>query len=256
MYNYYLADNDYASKTRYAKISFLTCFFDYLKRIKYQIFDQPFNKINTEKRVKAYDKLPNVLSLKEAKKLLNVFNNDTSIENIRSNAILHLCLNSGLRRQEIINLNIKDFNFKNNSFVILGKGNKERMGYLNEPTKKAILKYLDLRNNIKTDTNALFITKYNSRITKDVVHETVKKAYRLANIDDKLYSVHTLRHTCATIMYKAGTNIKTLQEFLGHAKIETTEIYSHIYDLDVEKAMLKNPLGKFKIKDAMKYIAS
>ena len=69
------------------------------------------------------------------------------------------------------------------------------------------------------------------------------------------YGVHTLRHTCATILYKSGIDIKVIQELLGHSQVKTTEIYTHLYDKDVEKEMLNHPLAKFKIKNALCYIS-
>lgn len=94
--------------------------------------------------------------------------------------MLHIFLNCGLRLSEIKNLNIEDINLNDDKFTIIGKGNKERTNYLNDITKEALLKYLNIRDN-----------------------SIVKRAYRKANLDENIYSVHTLRHTCATILYKA-----------------------------------------------------
>lgn len=83
----------------------------------------------------------------------------------------------------------------------------------------------------------------------------IKKSYKLAGIDESMYSVHTLRHTCATLMYKSGIDIRVIQEFLGHTEIDTTSIYLHTYNEDVKNAMLDFPLANFKIKDALAYCA-
>lgn len=72
-------------------------------------------------------------------------------------------------------------------------------------------------------------------------------------IDNEEYSVHTLRHTCATLMYKTGIDINTIKEVLGHIKIDTTEIYTHLHDEKVMKAMQEHPLSKFKIADALSF---
>ena len=90
---------------------------------------------------------------------------------------------------------------------------------------------------------------------KFTINKIVKRAYRKANLDDKVYTVHTLRHTCATILYRAGVNIKTIQELLGHVQIDTTEIYTHLNDQEVKEVMLNHPLAQFKIADALAYCA-
>ena len=83
----------------------------------------------------------------------------------------------------------------------------------------------------------------------------IKKAYKLAEIDDEDYCVHTLRHTCATLLYRNGIDIRTIQELLGHVQIDTTEIYTHLHDQEVMDAMLDHPLSQFKMANALEYCA-
>ena len=255
-YLFYLAENHYKTNTRITKTKNLKVFFNYLYTIKRELFKEPFKKIKTNKRTN--QKLPNYLSLEESKKVLSTYKDATSMQGVRNNAMLHLFLNSGLRLSELVSLNISDINLKTNTFTIIGKGNKERTGYLNESTKKALIKYIEIRKKInvesKKDKNALFISSQNSsRINKRTIRKIVKKVYHINNIKDTNYSVHTLRHTCATLLYKAGTNIKTIQELLGHVQVNTTEIYTHLYDEELEKEMLSHPLSKFKIVNALNY---
>ena len=84
----------------------------------------------------------------------------------------------------------------------------------------------------------------------------IKKAYKAVGIDENEYSVHTLRHTCATILYKVGTDIKIIKEILGHVQIDTTEIYTHLHNKEVMKAMQEHPLSKFKMADAYCFCAT
>ena len=142
--------------------------------------------------------------------------------------MLHIFLNCDLRLSEIKNLNIEDINLNDDKFTIIGKGNKER-------TK--------------------FLTDYGFRMSVTTIKKIVKRAYRKANLDENIYSVHTLRHTCATILYKAGCNIRTIQELLGHVQIDTTEIYTHLHDQEVMDVMLNHPLAQYKIADALAYCA-
>ena len=254
---FFLAESHYQNNSRVIKIEHLKTFFDYLFRIKHTIFKEPFKKINSERKL--VKKLPKYLSLEESRRLLKIYENSTDEVEIRDNAMLHLFLNCGLRLSEIKNLNIKDISLTDNKFTIIGKGNKERTNYLNLKTKEALMKYLKIRDNFsknnKNDDNTLFLTCYGYRMSQFTINKIVKRAYRKANLDDKVYTVHTLRHTCATILYRAGVNIKTIQELLGHVQIDTTEIYTHLNDQEVKEVMLNHPLAQFKIADALAYCA-
>lgn len=254
---FFLAESHYQNNSRVIKIEHLKTFFDYLFRIKHSIFKEPFKKINSERKL--VKKLPKYLSLEESRRLLRIYENSTDEVEIRDNAMLHLFLNCGLRLSEIKNLNIKDISLTDNKFTIIGKGNKERTNYLNLKTKEALMKYLKIRDNFsknnKNDDKTLFLTCYGYRMSQFTINKIVKRAYRKANLDDKVYTVHTLRHTCATILYRAGVNIKTIQELLGHVQIDTTEIYTHLNDQEVKEVMLNHPLAQFKIADALAYCA-
>lgn len=257
VYNFmfYLAEKHYKVSSRITKTEHLRTFFDYLYRIKHNLFQEPLKKIKREK--KPVRKLPNYLSLEESKKLLGLYADSTNIIDVRNNAIIHLLLNCGLRISELSNLNLSDFNFKSNTFIIFGKGNKERTGYLNESTRNALLKYLEIRNTLKPkskqDNDAFFLSEKRIRICPRGIRHMIKLSYEKAEIKNKNYSVHTLRHTCATILYKIGTDIKIIKELLGHARIETTDIYTHLFDKNVMEAMFKHPLAKFKMANAMEF---
>jgi site-specific recombinase XerD len=252
---FFLAENHYKTSSRITKTEHLRAFFDYLFRIQHTIFKEPFKQIKREK--KKYLQLPNYLSLEESKKLLKQYAESTNKTEIRNNAILHLLLNCGLRVSEIKNLNISDINLNNDTFIINGKGNKERTGYLNQITKNALLKYLEIRKDMKTkhskDKDALFLVRGGTRISTRRIEKMVDIAYEDAGIDNKVYTVHTLRHTCATLLYRNGIDIKVIKELLGHVRIDTTEIYTHLYDKEVMDAMFSHPLAKFKMANAMAY---
>lgn len=131
------------------------------------------------------------------------------------------------------------------------------MGYLNKITKEAIFKYLNLRNSItpdlECDDDILFLGKFNRRLAVRNIEKRIDIAYEKAGLDSKLYTVHTLRHTCATLLYQSGIDIRTIQEILGHVQIDTTEIYTHLHDEEVMKAMFNHPLAKYKMNNALEY---
>ena len=216
-YIFYLANKDYKPSSRSVKTEHLRVFFEFLFKIKNTIFKPPLQSIQKEKRFAV--NLPNYLSLNEAQKIAQIYNESQSKLQVRENAIINLALNCGLRVSEISNLNISDFDFDAKQFLIHGKGNKERIGYLNNITLKAVKNYLEIRNKIITkdekDRDSLFVTNKGTRIDARTIRRYVKNAYKDVEIDENAYSVHTLRHTCATLLYKySGVNIHTIQELL------------------------------------------
>lgn len=252
---FYLAENHNSIGTRIKKIEHLRTFFDFLYRIKTTLFKEPFKTIKREKNI--YTKLPKYLSLAESKKVLKVYENKEDFRSLRNNAMMHLFLGCGLRLAELNELKISDFDFKENKFVVLGKGSKERTCYLNANAKEILQKYINYRKNnpiADKDVDAfLFISQWNKKISDREIRKIVKKTYEKAEIDETQYSVHTLRHSFATILYKSGVDIRLLQVLLGHSRIETTQIYTHLHNESLMNAMQGHPMSKFKINDALAY---
>lgn len=256
-YIFFLAESGYKQSSRNTKIEHLRTFFNFLFNIMHNIFKQPFQIVKTEKR-KSFE-LPNYLSQNEATKLVNLYNESKKTNEIRNNAIINLCLNSGLRVSEVSALNISEINFKTQTFLIHGKGNKERVGYMNDKTQKSIERYLEIRKKItpknNKDNDALFISNKGGRISVKTIRTAIKLSYTKADINNNTYSVHTLRHTCATLLYKAGIDIKVIQELLGHSDVNTTKIYTHLHDEEVKKQMMEHPLAKYKMKQVYDFCA-
>ena len=248
-------DKSHNINSKVVKIEHLRTFFNYLFTIKNAIFTEPFKKINSERKIEK--KLPNYLSLDEGKRLINLYANSTNEIEIRDNAILHFFLNSGLRLSELKNLNIDDLDLIDNKFTIIGKGNKERTGYINDITRKALDEYLKIRDKLNPKNQILFVNRYGSKMSSTGIEKIVKRAYKRAGINyqEGDYCVHTLRHTCATLLYRTGADIKIIQEILGHVQIDTTEIYTHLHDQEVMNAMLEHPLSQFKMANAEAFCA-
>ena len=129
----------------------------------------------------------------------------------RDYAILMLFLNCGIRRSELVNLNISDV--YEDRIRVVGKGNKERFVYFGSACRKAIDAYMQIRSKqILTDNRALFGSRNGNRISTDAVHRLVKKALLQAGLDATQFSAHKLRHTAATMMLSGGVDVKTVQE--------------------------------------------
>jgi site-specific recombinase XerD len=246
---YLKATYDSKPATLARKTSSIRIFFHYLCNKTKKIQANPAQDLESPK---LGQRLPKYLSLEQSKELLETASNPTSgvhgnhDNSERNFAMITLLLNCGVRLSELIGINISDIDFDNNKLNVIGKGNKERTIYLNNACMKAINSYLVVRakDGVKyEDRDALFLSEQKQRISRRTVQYIVKEELRAAGIEkaDK-YSVHKLRHTAATLMYKYGNvDIRALQELLGHESISTTEIYTHVDNEQIRNAVENNP---------------
>lgn len=230
-----------SSVTRARKASAIRGFFKYVSDRMGYIESNPASQLQV---AKAKDKLPKYLTLEQSRDLLNSVEGNNKE---RDYCILTLFLNCGLRLAELVNLNISDFNLNEKTLVVTGKGNKQRMLYLNKACVDAIMSYLAVRphDGLKADArNALFISRLNKRIGRQAVQLMVYGYLEKIGLDGQHYSVHKLRHTAATLMYQhSGVDVLVLKDLLGHENLSTTEIYTHIENKQLREAISKNPLS-------------
>ena len=239
--------NTFHSKasTRARKVATIRVFFKYLNQKGNLIENNPAQNLETPKLDK---RVPKYLSLEDSQKLLEVSSRDDDRNKERDFAIITLFLNCGMRLSELVGINISDINFYDRKLNVIGKGNKERIIYLNNACMEAINNYIKVRpkEGIKFDSrNALFLSERRERISNRTVQQIVKNELKRAGLDTRKYSTHKLRHTAATLMYQYGkVDIRALQALLGHESISTTEIYTHVNNEQVKNAIDKNPLNK------------
>ncbi|NLY43856.1 MAG: tyrosine recombinase XerC [Clostridiaceae bacterium] len=234
---YVSLDRGNNASSRARKVASIKSFFNYLHS-KARLID--YNPAKELESPKIQKRMPRYLSLEESKQLLNSVSGK---HRQRDYAILMLFLNCGLRLSELVSININ--RIKNDTLTVVGKGNKERTIYLNKACVNAIQQYLRVRpvDGVK-DKNALFLSERKQRISKKTVQYIVKKYLQQAGLDPHRYSVHKLRHTAATLMYKYGNvDIRLLQEILGHENLSTTEIYTHVDNEQLRNAVDSNPLA-------------
>ena len=133
-------------------------------------------------------------------------------------------------------INKNDIDFTEKRLRLLGKGNKERIVYLNNACIDSLKEYLNSRENPPSEPQALFLSKFNKRISKRRVQQIVENALKNANLDGLGYSTHKLRHTAATLMYQHG-NVDTLvlKRNTRSRKYIYNEIYTHISNRDLPK---------------------
>ena len=235
-------DYGISASSRARKLSAIKSFFKYLTVRTKQLSENPVADLEYPKLRKS---LPKYLTLEQSAALLKAVSGQNEK---RDYAILMLFLNCGIRRSELVNLNISDI--YEDRIRVVGKGNKERFVYFGSACRKAIDLYLEERNNkVLTDNRALFGSRNGNRISVEAVHRLVKKALLQAGLDATQFSAHKLRHTAATMMLSGGVDVKTVQEVLGHENLNTTQIYTHIENTELKIAAEANPLSRLDFSD-------
>ena len=239
-FNIFKNTRDNNESTRARKVISIRRFFTYLSDNLGIIENNPMKNLDIKKKKKA---LPKYLTLEEAEKLLSVIDGPYKE---RDYAIITLFLNCGMRLSELVSINYNDIK-TDGALIITGKGNKERKIYLNNACLKAINEYLKVKPVDGVKDKALFLSSRNQRISPKTVQHIVYMYLDKAGFGNRGLSVHKLRHTAATLMYQHGNvDLLLLKEILGHENLGTTEIYTHIANEELKKAIDSNPLNQEK----------
>ena len=219
-------DYGISAAARARKLSSIKSFYKYLTVRTKQLEENPVAELEYPKLRKS---LPKYLTLDQSAALLQAVSGQNEK---RDYAILMLFLNCGIRRSELVGLNLTDVY-------------EDRFVYFGSACRKAIDAYLEERKQIElSDNRALFGSRDKNRISVTAVHRLVKKALLQAGLDSTQFSAHKLRHTAATMMLSGGVDVKTVQEVLGHENLNTTQIYTHIESTELKIAAEANPLSK------------
>jgi len=232
--------NQNASRAR--KLSSIRGFFHFLCVKEKMMETDPSQNIDSPKVKHA---LPRFLSLDESRLLLKTVKDSVGENSVRDFAIMTLFLNCGLRVSELVGINCPDLTDDLTQMIVTGKGNKQRMIYLNESCRSALGRYLKERGSLYSkDETALFVSRNHRRLSVKTCQWLVYKYLKLAGLEQKNYSVHKLRHTAATLMYETGkVDVRVLKDILGHEQLNTTQIYTHVSDEHMKQAMGENPLN-------------
>lgn len=241
---YTLEERQNQTAARARKLSALKSFYKYLTVSVHLCDSDPTKNIEGPHKKQT---LPKFLSLEESEALLDAVRNDTeSKTTARDYCILTLFLNCGMRLSELCNIDLSDVDRDMQSLRVLGKGSKERLIYLNDACRDSLRDWLAVRNTdpeIK-DKNALFLSSRHTRISNKTVQWMVYKYLDAAGLGNKSLSTHKLRHTAATLMYRTGkVDVRVLKDILGHEQLNTTQIYTHVSDEGMRRAIDDNPLA-------------
>ncbi|GCD12648.1 tyrosine-type recombinase/integrase [Clostridium tagluense] len=215
------------------KTNSIRTFFRYLKRISV-ITDNISEELDVPK---IGTRIPIYLTETEIPCLINAIEITKTRLKLRNITIIYFLLTLGMRVNELVNIKISDITDDNLRFV--GKGNKDRLLPIPKKPSAYYHSYLEERKNNIVIDDFLFLSKSGKQMGESDINDMIHKYCKIANI--KSISAHKLRHTSATLMKKNDVDIAEIQKVLGHEKISTTQIYTHVDLTDVTKAISKNP---------------
>ncbi len=213
----------YKTSTIHRKVSVLRSFFKFL-------YSRNAIDVNYTKHIRLPrmpNKFPSFLDFAQANRAMELPDTSTKL-GVRDKAIMELLYATGIRRSELVNLDIYDVNFAKMQIKVFGKGKKERIVPFNQSAKCALEEYIStVRESLikNKDEKALFISSHGKRISPQEVYLIVKKY--LTRVTDGKRSPHILRHTFATHLLEMGAELMAIKELLGHQSIATTQVYTH-----------------------------
>lgn len=231
-----MTEENLKRKTIARKIAAIRSFFRYLCR-QGSLDQNPMQKLAAPKIVKD---LPRFLFAEHMAKLLEAA--DLSGKNgWRDQVIVELLYGSGLRVSELVNLNIEDADLPGCLIRVKGKGKKERIVPLTAPSVEAINRYLSQRDDFQ---QALILNYQKTRLTSRSVRRILDKLEKKAKLNQHIYP-HMLRHTFATHLLDGGADLRSVQELLGHKRLSSTQIYTHLTREKLREVyMISHPRAK------------
>lgn len=234
-YIVYLRKANYLPSSINRNLSTLRSFYNYIEK-KELIKNNPFNFI---KSIKQEKKLPNYFKYNEFITMLDTLKEDIPL-NIRNILILELLFATGIRVSELVNIELNKMDIKQRQIKVMGKGSKERIVYFGSHCEDAINNYLKNSRNIllkKKSSQYLLLNNLGGNLTDRGVRLIIDNIMKNSALKVKI-TPHTFRHSFATIMLNEGCNIRSVQELLGHASLNTTSIYTHLSNEEVRRVYL------------------
>lgn len=230
-------NNSAASRAR--KAATLKSFFKYLKGKRRLLDYNPAEELETPKIGK---KKPIYLNQEDAETFVNGIKRNNHY--YRNYAMVMFFLNLGLRVSELCNLNLNSVQEK--VLYVVGKGDKERTVFLNNVCSQSLEVYIEKERTYiqnASSNEALFLSQKGTRLTRQTVAKIIKQINVDSGLNKENLTPHKLRHTSATLMYKNGADIRSLQQILGHTSVSTTQIYTHVEDKEIQQVIENNPFN-------------
>lgn len=221
-----MVEGGITSRTIRRKISSLNAFFRFAIK-KEAIFTNPVTKVISPKMNVG---LPSFVKESEMQRLLNKTDFGEGFEAIRDKLIIELFYVTGIRRAEMMNLKVNDFDQFNNVIKVLGKRNKSRLLPFTNSTRQLVTEYRSLRDQVindnETATDVFFITGKGRPVYPELIYRIVTRYLKYVSTSSKK-NPHILRHSFATSLLNNGADLQVIKEFLGHTNLQATQVYTH-----------------------------
>ena len=217
-----LVDLGISNRTINRKVSSLKSFYKFLQKTK-QIDSNPLIK---HKSLKVEKRVQNPFSESEINQVINLLEENSDFESVRNKLMVELFYSTGIRRTELININLLSVNISGKLIKVLGKRNKERFVPILPSLIETIKTYLELRKDITTASDLLFITSKGNKVYETLVYRVINSYFSRVTSKDKK-SPHLLRHSFASHLLNKGADLNSVKELLGHASLASTQEYTH-----------------------------
>ena len=229
-----MSEFNYSSSTKKRMHSSIKNFLKYINE------NEDYESIDiSDIKLKSSKKLPEVLSITDIENMINFYNHETYLDS-RNRTVIDVLYSTGCRVSELCDINISDIDLDEKYLKLKGKGSKQRIVPIGSMLYKNLLQYLNVRDTfLHNRGEPLFLSKSKNKLDRTAVFRIIKKTAKNISLQTDVHP-HTLRHSAATHMLEGGCDLRTVQEFLGHSSVSTTQIYTKVTKEFLEEAFTES----------------
>ena len=229
-----MSEFNYSSSTKKRMHSSIKNFLKYINE------NEDYESIDiSDIKLKSSKKLPEVLSITDIENMINFYNHETYLDS-RNRTVIDVLYSTGCRVSELCDINISDIDLDENYLKLKGKGSKQRIVPIGSMLYKNLMQYLNVRETfLQNRGEPLFLSKSKNKLDRTAVFRIIKKTAKNISLQTDVHP-HTLRHSAATHMLEGGCDLRTVQEFLGHSSVSTTQIYTKVTKEFLEEAFTES----------------
>lgn len=229
-----MSEFNYSSSTKKRMHSSIKNFLKYINE------NEDYESIDiSDIKLKSSKKLPEVLSITDIENMINFYKHETYLDS-RNRTVIDVLYSTGCRVSELCDINISDIDLDEKYLKLKGKGSKQRIVPIGSMLYKNLMQYLNVRETfLQNRGEPLFLSKSKNKLDRTAVFRIIKKTAKNISLQTDVHP-HTLRHSAATHMLEGGCDLRTVQEFLGHSSVSTTQIYTKVTKEFLEEAFTES----------------
>ena len=229
-----MSEFNYSSSTKKRMHSSIKNFLKYINE------NEDYESIDiSDIKLKSSKKLPEVLSITDIENMINFYNHETFLDS-RNRTVIDVLYSTGCRVSELCDINLSDIDLDEKYLKLKGKGSKQRIVPIGSMLYKNLMQYLNVRETfLQNRGEPLFLSKSKNKLDRTAVFRIIKKTAKNISLQTDVHP-HTLRHSAATHMLEGGCDLRTVQEFLGHSSVSTTQIYTKVTKEFLEEAFTES----------------